>query len=233
MITSLCSSLMPEFADLSCDSLTGKTDKPLVVTASGSMGAGIQQRFVEYVKNGGILLMLPVIPSMGENFEPCTILGDFIGAHSEACGGGGANVRVGDVRGIINNDLWTCVRRPDNAVPFAFDERSGAVAGWKAEYPGGGAVVWLGIKWRHDKLVLNKMMRWLFNLLGVSETAVECDNPYVWAVLRSGGDKRMLFLMNLFSSPLEAGVRIKEHNSSYTDACRHFLKPMEVKTVVL
>jgi len=230
MITSLCSSLMPEFADVSCDNLIGKNDKPLVVVCSDSMGEGMQRRLVEYVKGGGTLLLLPVIPTQDENFAPCAILSDFLGGRAERLKMTGADVRVGDVCGVYNNALWQCAP-PESAVPFAAEEKSGTVLGWKRDYPGGGTAAWLGLRWRHDKLILNRMMRELFGVLGIEGAAVECDNPNLWVALRGDEQKRMLFLMNLFSSPLEAGVRVRQADGGYADFGRIAVGPMEVMTI--
>jgi hypothetical protein len=77
------------------------------------------------------------------------------------------------------------------------------------------------------------MMRKIFELLDVRSAAVECDNPNIWTALRTDGNRRMLFIMNLFSSPLEASVKVRGDDGSYIDAGRHKLVAMEVKTIVL
>jgi hypothetical protein len=191
----------------------------------------IQQNLVDYVKSGGTLFIVPEIPYMDENFEPCTVFADYIGVKTTEYFASDYDVNVCDLPGITNNKLWKCDIIPENAQVFAYDEISKTVLGWKHGYPGGGTVMWLGVRWRHEKLILNRMMRSLFDLLDVTSTAVECDNPNVWAVLRVNGGFRMLFLMNLFSSPLEAGVKIKNTNGSYTDLGKHKLTAMEVKAV--
>jgi hypothetical protein len=41
----------------------------------------------------------------------------------------------------------------------------------------------------------------------------------------------MLFIMNLFSAPMKANIKVKMKDGSYRDTGCHFLNPMEVKTV--
>ena len=232
IITSMCASLSPILVDLNDPAL--KIDKPLVIASSERMNAGIQQNLVDYVKRGGKVLLTPVIPSLGENYEPCTILSDFLGgASTNTYSAANMEVCLGEAKSLTYNGLWTCDRQPKGAVPIAFDNSSDAVLGWHTRFCGSGAVVWLGIKWSHNKNLQIKMLRDLFKILGVETAAVECENPNVWAVLRSDGKRRMLFLMNLFSSPLDAGIRVREMDGSYADLGSHSLKPMEVKTVIL
>ena len=235
IISSLCASLMPEFVDLGENPVYGDLsqykDKPLLVVTSSAMSAAIQKNLIDFIKSGGTLMLVPEIPYMDESFAPCTILADFIGAKTEAITAQGFEIKVCDLEGVYAKGYRKCTAIPENAEPFAYDDLSGTVLGWKAGYPGGGSVMWLGLKWRHDKLILNKMMRSIFALTGVKTAAVECDNPNIWTVLRSDGKRRMLFLMNLFSSPLEANIKIRENDGSYKDTGKHKLTAMEVKTL--
>jgi beta-galactosidase len=235
IISSLCASLMPELIDLGDKPVLGDLsqykDKPLVVVSSACMSLKIQQNLIEYVKSGGTMFIVPEIPCMDENFEPCTVLADFIGAGTVGFSTSDYDVNVCDLPGITNNKLWKCDVVPESAEVFATDEISKTVLGWKLGYPDGGTVMWLGVKWRHEKLILGKMMRRIFDLLNVTSAAVECDNPNVWTALRVNKEGRMLFLMNLFSSPLEAGVKVKSTNGSYTDTGKHKLTAMEVKAI--
>ena len=230
MITSLCSSFMPEFVCLNGD-LSDYIDKPLLIAGDQCMDGGIQKKLVDYVKGGGDLCLISMMPELDENFAPCTILADFIGTQTESFRVPDMDISLDDVSGLICR-TWKCDRIPDGAEAFAFDKNSGQVLGWQAKYENG-TITWLGMRWRHDKLVLNEMMRNLFRRLGPESPVVACDNPNIWTVLRSDGEKRMLFIMNLFSSPLEAGIKIREADGSFTDTGKHRLQAMEVKTVSL
>jgi len=235
IITSMSASLMPEFIDIGKNPVRGKLtefkDKPLVIAASKSMSKAVQQNLADYIKSGGTLLITPEIPSQDENFEPCLILADAIGAKTEPLLAENVEVSVKDLTGIVGKGLWKCTKTPENANPFAFEDISKTVLGWEKEYPGGGKVIWFGMKWRHEKLILNKMIRQIFELAGVKSAAVECDNPNIWTVLRTDGKRQMLFIMNLFTSPLKAGIKIKQADGSYKDTGEHKLTAMEVKTI--
>ena len=94
-------------------------------------------------------------------------------------------------------------------------------------------VIWLGVKWKYGRFEQRDMMKYLLAELQCGTPAVLCDNPNVWTSLRSDGTKKMLFIMNLFSSPMKAGIRVKSQDGSYMDTGIHSLQPMEVKTVII
>jgi hypothetical protein len=76
-----------------------------------------------------------------------------------------------------------------------------------------------------------QMLEYLLMELRCDSPVVQCDNPNIWTTLRSDGNKRMLFVMNLFSSPMNADIKVKMLDGSYRDTGHHLLNPMEVKTL--
>jgi len=62
---------------------------------------------------------------------------------------------------------------------------------------------------------------------------VQCDNPNILATLRSDGKQNMLFIMNLFSSPMKASIKVNLKNSQAIESGIHNLNPMEIKTLKL
>ncbi len=235
LATALCASYSPQFLDLYSDTVMEKTDKPLIVATSACMSAAVQQRLVSFVKNGGRLLLSPVIPDMDENFNPCTLLKEFLGDPAvERLENFEQEINAGPVKDIFADEgLWVSRRDPEGAVRIAEELYSKTSAAWKKQYTGGGMVIWLGVKWKYGRFEHRDMMKYLLAELQCGTTAVLCDNPNLWATLRSDGTRRMLFIMNLFSSPMKAGIKVKSQDGSYRDTGIHSLQPMEVKTIII
>ncbi len=235
VITSLCASYSPELTDLYDDSLIQKIDKPMLVAASACMAAAIQMRLIQYVKNGGRLLLTPVIPYLDENFNPCTILKEFLeDASIERSTEAEREVQVGHLPYVYANEgLWLSGKRPDGAVTIAEESNSGKAAAWKKDYPNGSSVIWSGVQWKFAKYGHMDMLKYWLGELRCESPVVQCDNPNIWTTLRSDGQKSMLFIMNLFSSPMKANIKVKIKDGSYMDTGEHSLRPMEVKTITI
>jgi beta-galactosidase len=233
LITSLCASYSPEFLDLYNDSFIQRVDKPLIVVSSECMAVAIQKRLVKFIRNGGRLLISPVIPQMDENFYPCTILKEFLDdALVERYMSQNMEVNVGPVENVfVNAGLWVSSKHPDGALIIAEEVNSKKVVAWKKNYPNRGMVIWHGLQWKHMRNEHLDMLKYLLGELRCEMPAVHCDNPNIWTSLRSDENTSMLFIMNLFSAPMKANIKVKMKDGSYRDTGCHFLNPMEVKTV--
>lgn len=232
--TALCASYSPILIDLYKDSYVEHTDKPLLIATSHCMAKGIQERLVEYVKMGGKLLIAPVIPYMDENYNECTILKDFLeGADIEMCNVPYKRVSMGNIKNINTKDVWTSKNRPQDAIIIAIEENSSKEVSWKKDYPGGGSVIWLGINWNYDKNEQLSMIDFILKKMGCEKQVVTCNNPNIWTSLRTVGKQSMLFVMNLFSSPMSGEIKVLSKDGSYMDTGMHKLAPMEVKTIKL
>lgn len=233
VITSLCASYSPELLNLHDEAFIQKIDKPLIIASSECMSKVIQERLVSFVNNGGKLLIAPVIPQLDENYKPCTILKEFLdNASTERFNSSNLNVKVGPMENVyVNGGLWASRKQPDAAVIIAEDMNSKEVLAWKKEYPNGGVVIWFGLQWKYAKNGHKDMLKYLIEELRCEVPIVLCDNPNIWTSLRSDGNQSMLFIMNLFSSPMKANIKIKAKDGSYIETGDHVLKPMEVKTI--
>jgi beta-galactosidase len=233
LITALCSSYSPNLVDLEDDVFTGMIDKPLIVAASDCMALSIQKRLVKFVENGGKLLLAPVIPTQDENLNPCTILRDFLdGATVAVCPSTFSRVNAGPVQNVSPNvKLFIGDKLPKGGESLAVDENSGNPVSWRKVFPGGGAVIWLGVCWKYTKHEHSRLLQYLLGEMECTDPVVDCDNPNLWTSLRSDGKQRMLFVMNLFSAPMSANIQVKMADGQYEDLGGHDFKPMEVKTI--
>jgi len=240
MTTAFCASLSGNLVDLTTleSGLAGKRDSeadglPLFVPTSACMSEYIQKALIQYVEQGGNLLLAPVIPQLDENFRPCTLLRDFLGAgESRPFKKTSPVLSVGPVHNIlVTGSLWENATRPAQAKCIASEEVTGTELGWKAGFAGGGTVIWLGLQWMHAKHEHTDMLRFLLAELGCVKPAVRCDNPNVWTSLRSDGERQMLFVMNLLSAGMHAGLEVRMSNGEYRKLEPVDLKPMEVRTM--
>lgn len=225
-----CISRSPSLESLADDRLLSRLETPLVVPCSVCMAAGIQRRLVRFVKAGGKLILMPVIPYLDESFNPCTVLRDFLD------GAGVRRVRskaqsvvdIGPVeyrraRGLVARG------RPEGAQCVgAAREGSGEVA-WAKRYAHGGMVIWCGVRWNYRYRFQGEILSYLLGLTGCRTRILECSNPSgIWAAARSDGEWVMLFVMNLFAAPQKARVRFVPADF---DTGEMSFAPMEVRTV--
>lgn len=234
LATAMCSTYMPAYADLEKGTLLQQTDKPLVVVSGDYMPRAVQENLIRFVQNGGKLLVCPTLPTMDENLTPCTLLKDFIG-----CGDihpvprSFYELRVGDIKNVyVNEGEFVCEKAPEDATVFAVEEEDGSTLGFKKAFENGGTVMWFGLKWHHSNHEHAQVFRYLMEELSCDGPTVTLSNPNVWAVVRSSGDKRMLFLMSLYSAPMETEVSVKTEDG-VRDLGVQALGPMEVRCITV
>jgi beta-galactosidase len=230
-----CSSLSPVFVDL--ESVPGDLSKPLLVVSSASMAGSMQQNLVEFVGNGGKLIITPVFPEYDENLNPCSLLRDFAGTSPcriiEADNPCLKVLGEGDI--MINGDLYGCAVPqdaetavlPDSSVTN-FSVPADTVLGWKKQYPSGGAILWLGMQWSYGYPSHRKMLRRILGEFGV-KPLVECSNYNIWTSLFRDGNRGMIFVINHYSSAQETDLKIAEGGRVFFDQRGIRLQPMEIK----
>lgn len=228
LITGLSAALSPRLVDLSDDSLITMTDKPLMVASGESMSKAIQERLINYIEAGGKLLLAPEIPCLDEEYRPCTLLEDYLGAGSERYNADTPDVQGFGLKNISLDELWRATRIPTSA-KVLLREQDAAIA-WHMPTTSGGHILYLGATWRYQKNSQRQMLLQILSILGLSP-ALECNNPYVWTVMRAHNDQRMLFLMNYFTSPQTARVAIRCADGNVGTATQYQLEPMTVQCI--
>ncbi|MGE5224955.1 MAG: beta-galactosidase [Omnitrophica WOR_2 bacterium] len=208
LTTAFCASLSARLCDLGNEDWVQDRDTPLVVISSSSMAAGKQERIVRFLKNGGRALIAPVLPQYDENLKPCTSLVDFLG--SPALAASQAAVVRPEIGGVINvlpnGRVYFSDRLPRQAQVTGIDELSRQVISWKYRTEGGGEVIFLGMSWEHAMREHERMLVALLKQLGLRQI-VYCSNPNIWTSWLASGDQSILFILNLFTAPMEADIR--------------------------
>ena len=200
--TSFCSSLSPNIVDLIDSDID--TSKPLMVASATTMPRKVQENLVAFLKAGGKLLIAPVIPTLDEDFNSCTVLADYIGAcEQKQLNSYAYRINAFDVNNVyVMGSKYESTVRPDDSIVTIEDEISGKTLGWKKSFASGGIVSLMGIAWIQSVREHEKMLRSAMSDLDI-KPVVKCSNPSLWTSLRSDGEHSALFVMNLFTSPME------------------------------
>ena len=233
LTSSFCAGLSPELCDLGSDDWMSREPLPLVVPSSSCMSAARQQRIVRFLEKCGRVLIAPVLPAFDENFQPCTLLSDYLGSpalHNDERIA--IRIKVAGVHNIVSNGaVFTTTKLPAGAEVLGVDERSGGVVAWQLNTRGGGSAILLGLSWSHGRIEQQQFVVELLMRLGI-RPKVSCSNPAVWASLRTAGNRSILFLMNLFSQAAETDVSCRPGHRESTVQVGHIqLGPMSVRYI--
>jgi beta-galactosidase len=233
LTTAFCAGLSPALRNLDSDDWINDTDTPLVAVCSSSMSAAKQKRIVEFLERGGKLLLMPVFPTLDENLYPCTILADYL--HQpvlKSARTGCVRVDVAGVSNIFNNgEVFLTENFPPRAAVIGTEGFSGKPLAWSLDAPCHGKIIFLGFRWVHAMREHEMMLRNLLAPLGL-KPKVTCSNPNIWCVLRTADRHSILFVMNLFTAPMETQVTCRPAWSDKPiDIGRHTLEPMSVKII--
>ena len=207
LMTAFCAGVSPNLANLYTDDLLAQRDLPLLVPSSTTLAREVQQRLVHFLQAGGQLLLAPLVPTLDEQYQPCTLLADFLGAPMQQPYLYPAPLLTAfGVHTVhVNGGLFNTTARPADAVTVAVEERGGAEIGWRRDFPGGGSATILGFFWKHGKHEHAAMLSNALTSMGL-QPRVQCSNPNIWTSLRSDGTHTMLFLLNMFTAPMTAHV---------------------------
>lgn len=220
LTTAFCAGLSPALAEFEGWHNLAGSPTPLVVAGSTVMSAEKQQRLVDCLRAGGKMLIAPILPTLDENLDPCTLLADFLGAPPMTRAPNGVQVRltIAGVTNILNNGdvffpavlpvagkdgAWAL---PAGAETLGVDEFSGRPVAWRKHTPGGGTAIVLGVRWMHAMRDHERMLVNLLADLGLQQR-LHVSNPNVWATRWSGEGHHALFLLNLLTSPQQVEVR--------------------------
>jgi hypothetical protein len=136
----------------------------------------------------------------------------------------------GSVNNVLHNDRFYARTLPEGAEICGVDERTGKPLAWQLTTEGGGTLVMLGLAWDHRKQEQAEMLLALSKRLGLRRR-VSCSNPNVWTSLLHTRDRGVLFLINLFTAPMQAEVSYVALNGSRIDLGPQTIPPMTVQTL--
>jgi beta-galactosidase len=233
--TAFCAGLSPALCNADADDWTSDTDTPLVVVSSVSMSEVIQQKIIRFLNNGGKLLLTPVVPVYDENLRACTVLSDYLeGPKIGQKKNEPVRIDIDEVRNIFNNgEVFETEKLPAGASVIGENVFSGRPLAWSLETPKNGQIIFLGVRWLQAMREHERMLSSLLTRLGLRQK-IQSTNPNVWTSLSSVDDRMVLFLMNLFTSPMETHVSVQlDEISGVIDTGMHRVEAMSVKIIEL
>ena len=234
MLNSLfCGSYSPELCDLEAGNWMEDTGNPLIVLSSSCMTASSQQKVVDFLRKGGKVILCPVIPEYDENFEPCTILKDFLGSPKlEINTKTNQRISFKTVKNVMSNEVnYVTVNLPAKASVIGEDENNKLPVAWKVETENNGSLIFLGIKWQHQMREHIRMMDEVLTDLGIKKV-IRCSNQNLFTSLRTNGEKTTLYIMNLYTSPMESNIEVYSRDGkSVIKNVSVDLEPMKVQTI--
>jgi hypothetical protein len=141
-------------------------------------------------------------------------------------------VDVGNVINVYcNGECFLTEKLPGGAEVIGNDGLSGQPLAWSMETSKKGRIIFLGLRWSQAMREHERMLCELLELLGL-RPKIKLTNPNVWASLASNENHRILYLMNLLSSPMETQVEIHPNGASASiNLGYHNLSPMSVKII--
>jgi beta-galactosidase len=231
--TLFCGSYSPELCDLDSGNWMEDTGNPLIVLSSSCMTAASQQRVADFLKKGGKVILCPVIPEYDENFEPCTILKEFLGSSRlEINTKTNQRISFKTVKNVMSNEVnYVTIQPPAKASIIGEDENNNLPVAWKIETENNGSLIFLGIKWLHQMREHIRMMDEVLTDLGINKV-IRCSNQNLFTSLRTNGEKSMLFVMNLYSSPMQGNIEVYSRDGkNMIKNISVDLEPMKVQTI--
>ncbi|WP_163536085.1 beta-galactosidase [Gracilibacillus sp. YIM 98692] len=169
------------------------------------MSKQIQEKLIQYMEDGGQLVMFPVIPTKDMNNEPCTILKDYIGVSTKSRKKNGF-VQIDDVDSIKVDSMETYDIN-HGAFGWSEDENKEVVAFEKTL--GKGKLVMFGISMEHDYQYKDNVYINLAAKVNVKSSFQLNDEVDISTRLTGYG--QFLFLTNFDEYEKETTIQYKDH----------------------
>jgi beta-galactosidase len=186
--------------------------KPLLLVCDQRLSKKSQERLVEFVKEGGRLILSPVLPQYDEDFLPCTILKDFLGVESTDFVAGSGTIitqkgfKVYDVAHRYSFKGF-------GGTVLAFDEGSGLPV-IEHKNIGNGQVVLLGTSFNYNQHSQTNMLNVCFDAIACEKRIVtDCYN--MMATLYEDGEKAMVFFINNLAGTVTADFKVTANGKTF------------------
>ena len=227
--TMMCSEYAPELVNLD-----GELDltRPLIVPTPTVMSGVAQQNIIDFVEAGGQLLLVGTLPELDDEYRPCTLLRDYLGApklrgprgrccvvHSE---------EVGNV--YCMNAVHGMDEVPDGAEILCTEVHSGDILGFIQEH-GKGRVMYLATRWIMKTFDQPKLLELLLKKLGAKPCIQSSNRNIFTSLLEDAKGHRTAVVMNLYSSPQSTVITVYDRDGSVARTETVSMKPMEVVTI--
>lgn len=221
LTTAFCAGFTPKLVDLCTARLP--TDKAIAIVTGTVMSRRAQKQLTDYLTRGGKLMMGPELPVLDENLQPCTLLADALRLPELENHAGGIIDMEGNPNIMATGGIHSC--RPQDSCATLAKLRKGNRAVSFLMKRGNATVLWNGWSWTHCKTEHIRALGAMLAAVGVKPLLHKSDSN-VFAVLHKSCRGRILFALNLYSSPMETEIQIAE-GPHY----RLQLAPMETRVI--
>ncbi len=183
-------------------------ERLLVLTCDGRMAKEKQENVIAFLKAGGRLLLTPFVPETDEDFNPCTLLKDYIGmgeiTRLKNIAQSSIRFENGDIVYGISR-VYTC--DIPGAAPVLFQCETGVPVAFKKSV-GNGEVLWLGASFDYKFFSQNMLIDRLFRALGTEPLAL-CSGKALWTSVIEDGTNATCFVINLLCGKQTETLKIK------------------------
>ncbi len=179
--------------------LSGDLDlsRPLAVIGAQNMSRDAQTKLIDFVEKGGKLFILGELPSLDENFEPCTLLSDYIGKIEYEPYSPFAPLTVaGDLRVYQTRFCKVMTSIPKGARVFATDGDDKKTEAFYLPKGKGGVLYMCGV-WQFNEFSQARLLEKALALLGAKSTPYS-TNRSVYVTSFTSAGKRGAFVLNLY-----------------------------------
>lgn len=215
--------------NIGCNWETADVRLPLILPSCGIMSAHEQTEAVRFLKKGGRIFCMSVMPYLDENLKPCSVLSDYLGGAATGEKVINPYLSIADVDNFASGvAFYPCTRVPEGAEILGTDLQSGKVACWLSHTQGGGTFVFLGAHWFHTQREQNLAIERILDRIGVVRH-VFSDDFWSFAILRGN----RLWLANLSTGVRTPHIKVCLDGKNIKDIGIQTLKQMEVKWISL
>ncbi|AGB40246.1 beta-galactosidase [Halobacteroides halobius DSM 5150] len=158
------------------------------------MAAGIQHKLLDYVENGGKLVLYPTVPIYNLQGEDCRILADALEITDWDVAEGFERVNVLDMDSIFVNYRMILEECPGDPIAWAGDKTEEEYAGFLKDY-GAGKVLMLGLGMEHDYDYKLDLISSLAERLGIAPIISSSDDSLAISI-RKDEQNKFIFINN-------------------------------------
>lgn len=203
---------------------------PLLVPSASAMSRQAQRNIIDFVKGGGHAILIGALPETDLDYNPCTLLKEFLG--DPKLTDVVTQALVLDVpefgSTIYNTSPVSGVEEaPNGAQPLAWETRKHTCLGYRME-KGSGSITWLGIQFIIRTFDQVAFLEWLLEKDGAKKQIIS-TNRNVMTTLWEGDGRKCLFVMNLYASPQSTELTLYPNSKQAQHLGKIDLAAMEVK----
>lgn len=209
--------------------------KPLLVASASAMSQKAQRNIINFVEKGGHAILIGAMPETDLDYAPCTLLKEFLGdPQLTAVTTQALVLHVPEFGPAIYsmNPVSGVSAAPADAHPIAWETRKNTCMGYRME-KSSGSITWLGLQFMTRTFDQVQLLEWLLEKDGGKPLIGSANRNIMTTLWEDENGKKMLFIMNLYSSPQETDI-ILYPGSEKVRPLGHFrLAAMEVTAVDL